>query len=200
MVETNVSNINDPQGASIAEPKTSNAPQITDEQRKAIMNNDGNNNDKGVSPNGSTPSSTTVTINDSDVGLSADDLERVNQSLNNFKRELKEDAAEKANEQKRLELEMREKILREIREEEEKKRLAASLEQNTATVSNLQAQIQALQEKINNPLVGQEVPNKSPFNDEKELDSMTADDIKKMDEASRIAFFNSRFGPQSFNN
>ena len=196
---TEINNINDIPKASIPEPRVNNAPAISDEERKAILDAENatnvaqpTNTDKGTTP--VVPSSTSISIDGGDKGLSADDLSRINQDMNSFKRELKEEAAAKVENHKQLESDMRAKVLRELQEENEKKLIADSVVKNNETVNSLQSQIKALQEKVSNPQIGQEVPNKSPFENEKAMETMSPDDERRLDEASRLAFMNERFG------
>lgn len=182
MVETEINNINDVQGASVTEAKTSNAPAVTDADRKAAL------------AELTAPAGTSINITETDKGLSADDLSRLNQDLNTFKRELKEESKANELEKEQLKENIREQVIREMREAEEKKKLQDSMSNSTEQIGTLQAQLKALQDKINNPTIGQEVNNKSPFESENDVETMSKDKERDMDEASRIAFMNERFG------
>lgn len=200
---TEINNINDKPTASIEGSKENNAPTITDEDRQKILNSEqeavkkpeesSSNGDKPIEPSSKeTGNPINLSVGERE-GLSADDLSQVNQTISNFKRELREEEAEKLNAEKRLKEDIRQQVINEIREQEEKKRLEQSVSQTTQSMKSMEEQIKALQEKINNPKVGQEVSSKSPFDNEADIENMTPEKERQLDEASKIAFMKERF-------
>ncbi len=206
MVETVINDINDVQKATITSPQKNNSPDADEVLRKQIIIEEEIkakvaqeaakkatevqpkvnlgapqhvNQDTTANPNPQ------VIVND---GLTADDMSRINQDMNNLKREIKQEVIESDETKKKLEAEMRAKIIQELKEEQAKKTIANQVANSSETIKQLQEQIKVLNERVSVSSVGQEVDNKSPFDDEKKLESASESDIKRIDEASRMAF------------
>ncbi len=207
MVKTDINDVNDKKGATVTEPQVSNSPKVNEDLRKQIIMEEEikakaleeiakKQAEAKVEPKVtmSPPQHTNQDpiVNVTNDGLTADDMSRINQDMNSLKREMKQEAMDNVETTKKLETEMRAKILRELQEEQAKKDIVSQVTDSNKTIIQLQEQIKVLNERIPKHNIGQEVDGNSPFENEKSLETASESDIKRIDEASRIAFQNER--------